>query len=144
LSTLAATNNYVEKILTSMAEVLLVTTASGKIKKVNQAAQDLFGYSESELVGQQIDVLATVGASLQGVSQYPPQQSQINTEVICRAKSGEKLTVSFSCTAISTEIQGISGSGTAVQDFVYIGRDVTDRQRARRRKITQYVTTGIL
>jgi len=76
--------------------------------------------------------------------QNPPQQSQTNTEVICRVKSGEKLTVSFSCTAISTDIQGISGSGAAVQDFVYIGRDVTDRQRARKRKIIQYATTRIL
>ncbi|MEG3894577.1 MULTISPECIES: adenylate/guanylate cyclase domain-containing protein [unclassified Microcoleus] len=144
LSTLAATNNYVEKIITSMAEVLLVTTASGKIKKVNQAAQDLFGYSESELVGQQIDALAAVGASLQAVSQEEPQQSQTNAEVICTAKTGEKLTVSFSCTAIPSEIQGISASSAALQDFVYIGRDVTDRQRARKRKVAQYVTTRIL
>ncbi len=144
LSTLAATNNYVEKIITSMAEVLLVTTSSGKIKKVNQAAQDLFGYSESELVGQQIDTLAAVGESLQAVSQEPPQLSQTNTEVICTAKTGEKLTVSFSCTAIPSEIQGISAFLTAVQDFVYIGRDVTDKQRARKRKIAQYVTTRIL
>ncbi|MEG4277829.1 adenylate/guanylate cyclase domain-containing protein [Microcoleus sp. MON1_C1] len=144
LSTLAATNNYVEKIITSMAEVLLVTTASGKIKKVNQAAQDLFGYSESELVGQQIDTLAAVGSSLQAISQEDSQQSQTHTEVICRGKSGEKLTVSFSCTAISTDIKGVSGSGPALQDFVYIGRDVTDRQRARKRQITQYVTTRIL
>ncbi|MEG3842560.1 adenylate/guanylate cyclase domain-containing protein [Microcoleus sp. herbarium14] len=144
LSTLAATNNYVEKIITSMAEVLLVTTASGKIKKVNQAAQDLFGYSESELVGQQIDVLAAVGESWQTVSQEQPQLSPTNTEVICTAKTGEKLTVSFSCTAIPSEIQGISISSAAVQDFVYIGRDVTDRQRARKRKIAQYVTSRIL
>ncbi|MEG4859429.1 adenylate/guanylate cyclase domain-containing protein [Microcoleus sp. K1-B6] len=143
LSTLAATNNYVEKIITSMAEVLLVTTASGKIKKVNQAAQDLFGYSESELVGQQIDALAAFGSSLQALSQEP-QQLQTNAEVICTAKTGEKLTVSFSCTAISTDIKGFSGSGPALQDFVYIGRDVTDRQRARKRQITQYVTTRIL
>ncbi len=144
LSKLAATNNYVEKIITSMAEVLLVTTATGKIKKVNQAAQDLFGYSESELVGQQIDALAAVGSSLPEVSQEGPEQSQTNAEVICTAKTGEKLTVAFSCTAIPADIKGISGSGTAVQDFVYIGRDVTDRQRARKRKIAQYVTTRIL
>lgn len=143
LSTLAATNNYVEKIITSMAEVLLVTTASGKIKKVNQAAQDLFGYSESELVGQQIDALAAIGESLQ-LGEQPPQQSQTNAEVICTAKTGEKLTVSFSCTAIPSEIQGISVSSAAVQDLVYIGRDVTDRQRARKRKVAQYVTTRIL
>ena len=144
LSTLAATNNYVEKIITSMAEVLLVTTASGKIKKVNQAAQDLFGYTESELVGQQIDALAAEGASLQAVSQQQPQLSQTNTEVICTAKTGEKLTVSFSCTAIPSDMKNISESLAAVQDFVYIGRDVTDKQRARKRKIAQYVTTRIL
>ncbi|MEG4942289.1 adenylate/guanylate cyclase domain-containing protein [Microcoleus sp. F4-D5] len=144
LTTLAATNNYVEKIITSMAEVLLVTTATGKIKKVNQAAQDLFGYSESELVGQQIDALAAVGSSLPAVSQEGPQQSQTNAEVICTAKTGEKLTVAFSCTAIPADIKGISGSWAALQDFVYIGRDVTDRQRARKRKIAQYVTTRIL
>src|SRR6476661_1047278 len=119
LSTLAATNNYVEKIISSMAEVLLVTTASGKIKKVNQAAQDLFGYSESELVGQQIDALAAFGSSLQAVSQEEPQQLQTHAEVICTAKTGVKLTVSFSCTAISTDIKGISGARATVQDLVY-------------------------
>ncbi|MFS8119399.1 MAG: PAS domain S-box protein, partial [Microcoleus sp.] len=144
LSTLAATNNYVEKIITSIAEVLLVTTASGKIKKINQATQDLFGYSESELVGKQINALAADGESLQVVSQQQPQSSQTNVEVICTAKTGEKFTVAFSCTAIPSEIQGISQTMAALQDFVYIGRDVTDRERARKRKLAQYVTTRIL
>ncbi|MBE9183904.1 PAS domain S-box protein [Microcoleus sp. LEGE 07076] len=144
LSTLAATNNYVEKIITSMAEVLFVTTASGKIKKVNQAARNLFGYSESELVGQQIDTIAAEGESLQAVSQEQPQPSQTNVEVVCTAKTGENLTIAFSCTAISSEIQGIYETTAALQDFVYIGRDITDRERARKRKLAQYVTTRIL
>ncbi|NJK65820.1 MAG: PAS domain S-box protein [Microcoleus sp. CSU_2_2] len=144
LSTLAATNNYVEKIITSMAEALLVTTASGKIKKVNQAAQDLFGYSESELVDKQIDVLAAEGESLRAVSQQQPLLSQTNTEVICTAKTGEKLTVAFSCTAIATDIKGIAEARAAANDFLYIGRDVTDIQRARKRKVVQYDTTRIL
>lgn len=144
LSTLAATNNYVEKIITSMVEALLVTTASGKIKKVNQAAQDLFGYSESELVDKQIDILAADGESLRAVSQQQPQLSQTNAEVFCTAKTGEKLTVAFSCTAIATDIKGISEANTTANDFLYIGRDVTDRQRARKRKVVQYATTRIL
>jgi PAS domain S-box-containing protein len=144
LSTLAATNNYVEKIITSMAEALLVTTASGKIKKVNQAAQDLFGYSEPELVDKQIDVLAAEGESLRAVSQQKPQLSQTNAEVICMAKTGEKLTVAFSCTAIATDIKGFSETKSVAKDFLYIGRDVTDRQRARKRQIVQYATTRIL
>ncbi len=142
LDKLAATNNYVEKILTSMAEVLLVTTASGKIKKVNQAARDLFGYSESELVGKQIDAIAAGGESLQALGRQL-QLSQTNAEVICRAKTGERLTVAFSCTAIPTDIKSIYEE-ISVPDFLYIGRDVTDLQRARKRKLVQYVTTRIL
>ena len=143
LSTLASTNKYVEKIITSMAEVLLVTTGTGKIKKVNQAAENLFSYSESELVGRQINAIAQIGESLYTLSQQP-QLSQTNGEVICTAKTGEKLTVAFSCTPIPTEINSISDARTGLQDFLYIGRDVTDRKRASKRKIAQYVTTRIL
>ncbi|MEK0178719.1 MAG: PAS domain S-box protein [Oscillatoriales cyanobacterium] len=143
LSTLAATNNYVEKIITSMAEVLLVTTASGKIKKVNQAAQNLFGYSDSELVGRQINAIAPIGQSLQDLSRQG-ELVQTEAEVICTAKTGEKLTLAFSCTPIPSDIKSISDGGTDFKDFLYIGRDVTERKRASKRKVAQYVTTRIL
>ncbi|XZN91224.1 MAG: adenylate/guanylate cyclase domain-containing protein [Microcoleus sp.] len=143
LSTLAATNNYVEKIITSMAEVLLVTTASGKIKKVNQAAQNLFGYSDSELVGRQINAIAPIGQSLHDLSKQG-ELVQTKGEVICTAKTGEKLTLAFSCTPIPSDIKSISDGTTDLKDFLYIGRDVTDRKRASKRKVAQYVTTRIL
>jgi adenylate cyclase len=142
LSALAATNTYVEKIISSMAEALLVTTASGKIQKVNQAAIDLFGYQEAELVGQQIDAIAAGGESLQAIGQQL-QLSQANAEIICRAKTGEKLTVAFSCTAIPTDFKSISEAIT-VRDFLYVGRDITDIEQARKRKLVQYATTHIL
>jgi PAS domain S-box-containing protein len=143
LSTLASTNKYVEKIITSMAEVLLVTTGTGKIIKVNQAAENLLGYSESELVGRHINAIAEVGESLHTLSQQS-QLSQTKGEVICTAKTGEKLTVAFSCTAIPSDIQSLSDSRIGLQDFLYIGRDITDRKRASKRKVAQYVTTRIL
>lgn len=143
LSTLEATKNYVEKIITSMAEVLLVTTASGKIKKVNQAAQNLFGYSDSELVGQQINAIAPIGQSLYDLSKQR-ELVQTKGEVICTAKTGEKLTLAFSCTPIPSDIKSISDGTTDLKDFLYIGRDVTDRKRASKRKVAQYVTTRIL
>ncbi|WP_341730990.1 adenylate/guanylate cyclase domain-containing protein [Microcoleus sp. EPA2] len=143
LSTLAATNNYVEKIITSMAEVLLVTTASGKIKKVNQAAQNLFGYSDSELVGRQINAIAPIGQSLHDLSKQG-ELVQTKGEVICTAKTGEKLTLAFSCTPIPSDIKSISDGTTELKDFLYIGRDITDRKRASKRKVAQYVTTRIL
>jgi PAS domain-containing protein len=54
ISALAGAKNYIDKIITSMAEALLVTTPAGKIKKINPAAEQLFGYSESELLGNSI------------------------------------------------------------------------------------------
>jgi PAS domain-containing protein len=46
VSSLTASKNYIDKIINSMADALLVTTASGIIKTVNPFAQDLFGYSQ--------------------------------------------------------------------------------------------------
>ena len=54
---LAADSDYIDKIINSLGDVLLVTATSGKIKKVNQAAQQLFGYTESELIGQSISMI---------------------------------------------------------------------------------------
>jgi PAS domain-containing protein len=54
VSSLTASKNYINKIITSMADALLVTTASGIIKTVNPFAQDLFGYNQDELIDQPI------------------------------------------------------------------------------------------
>jgi PAS domain S-box-containing protein len=60
LDALSTSNSYVEAILSSMADALIVTTASGTIKVVNTAAQELFGYQEAELAGQNISTLIDV------------------------------------------------------------------------------------
>ncbi|MBW4569581.1 MAG: hypothetical protein KME31_16605 [Tolypothrix carrinoi HA7290-LM1] len=50
LRTLKASKQYIDQIVTSMADALLVTTLSGNIKKINLAAQALLEYSEAELI----------------------------------------------------------------------------------------------
>ncbi|MCZ0902195.1 PAS domain-containing sensor histidine kinase, partial [Microcoleus sp. HI-ES] len=51
VSALAASNDYIDKVIRSMGDALLVTTTLGTSKTVNQSAQWLFGYSEAELLG---------------------------------------------------------------------------------------------
>ncbi|MFN6465911.1 MAG: PAS domain-containing protein [Nostoc sp. DedVER02] len=46
-----------EKLITSILDILLITNNLGKIKKVNNAAQQLFGFSEEELVNQPISMI---------------------------------------------------------------------------------------
>ncbi|MGQ4649625.1 PAS domain S-box protein [Lyngbya aestuarii] len=125
LNALAASQGYLNKIISSMAEVLLVVTVSGIIKKVNQAAQNLLGYFEFELINQPLSLIITDNNWRHSITE-PGLRSQgeflQRTEVICRTKTGEEITVEFSCSVIDTEI-------TNPPEFVYIGRDISERKQ---------------
>lgn len=119
LKKLALTRDYVAEIIASMADALIVTTNSGFIKTVNPAAETLFGYSPTELRGQAIALLIADDRFLQQAHEGNPS---IATETLCQRKTGEQISVAFSCAAITTEEEST--------DFVYIGRDVTARKQA--------------
>ena len=139
IAALSAAKDYADKIVTSISDALLVTTASGSIKTVNQAAIDLFGYSKSELMNKPISmVIADTNLLLQSSQQCTlPQNFLRNTEVVCQTKTGETVIVAFSCSALQTDAQELP-------DFIYTGRDITDRQRIQQRLAAQYATTCIL
>ena len=127
LSTLEAAKSYTDKIITSMADALLVTDRRGQIQNVNPAAVNLFGYSQdAELIGQPISLLIESGELLpHDWDNHAPSEPTLLTtaEGICRTKRGESIIVSFSIAAIGTELDDYG-------DLVYIGRDITERQRA--------------
>lgn len=123
--TLAASQAYIDKVITYMADALIVSTASGNIKTVNRASLELFGYTEAEIICQST-------AKLIREPKYLPQNINLpllyqgdlwnDVELVCRTKSGEEITVAFSCSAIRTK----AGSP---QEFVYVGRNITQRKR---------------
>ena len=125
LSALKTSKNYINKIIVSMKDVLFVTTNSGKIKTTNPAAENLFGYTEAELLDRPISLIIPDTNFLQESSQIAPsavQETLQSVEVNCRNKSGEEVAIEFCCSAIETEHEGS-------QNFVYIGRDITERKR---------------
>lgn len=126
LSALAASKDYIDKIIKSMGDALLVTTTAGTIKTVNQSAQFLFGYSEGELIGESISLITDEDKLLsQARHRYILCQGELSNfdiKLLCRKKTKQEIWVEFSCSAIQTEIQGL-------HDFVYIGRDITERNR---------------
>lgn len=124
-SNLAASQTYIDKVITYMADALIVSTASGNIKTVNRATLELFGYTEAEIIGQSTAKLIQEPKYLpQNINLPPFYQGDLwyEIELICRTKSGEEITVAFSCSAIST-------TAGSLQDFVYVGRDITQRKR---------------
>jgi PAS domain S-box-containing protein len=132
LSALEATKAYIEKIVTSMADALLVTTELGTIKTVNQATQALLEYDEDELIGQSISqVLGQENAAFLAEREHLSSEP---IEVTCRTKIGETVIIAFSCSTIETDIEG-------VQNSIYIGRDITERKRSQRRLAVQLATT---
>ncbi|MGK7922899.1 MAG: ATP-binding protein [Trichodesmium sp.] len=125
LSALTASEDYINKIITSMADALFVTTNSGVIKTVNHAAEILFEYQKEELVGQNISMIIPQEKLLHKARQkHLLLEGKISpdVELICQNKSGEKIIVEFSCSVIQTNIEGI-------ENFVYIGRDITERKK---------------
>jgi diguanylate cyclase (GGDEF)-like protein/PAS domain S-box-containing protein len=144
---LSTARDYIDKIIHSLGDVLLVTTASGTIKKVNQAAGYLFGYTESELIGKSISAIAINSELLRQFSQRPPEvksESWHQVKVICQTKTGSKLTLAFSCSTIETNTDSQHADSESIQDFVYIGRDITEQQRTKKRQATQYAVARIL
>ncbi len=140
LSALTTSKTYIERIVTSMVDALLVTTAAGIIKTVNQAALHLLGYDQAELMGQPISkIIADDNFLLQAIQPATSAADDrfYEVEVMCLTKIGEKVSVSFSCSAIQSGVPGL-------QDFIYIGRDITERQRNQQRLLSQYTTSHIL
>jgi two-component system sensor histidine kinase VicK len=125
LSALAASKDYIDKVIRSMGDALLVTTTLGIIKTVNQSAQGLFGYSEAELIGHPLSIIVVEEKLLyQARHRYILSQKELlrELEVVCTTKTGEEIWVEFSCSAIQTELEGL-------YDFIYIGRDITERKQ---------------
>ncbi len=146
LNALTASKNYIDRIVTAIADALIVTTPDQTIKTINHATEILFGYTQAELIDQPLSRLILnadpLFAELAAAIQTEGVLSR-NIEVECQTKQGAKLNVAFSCSLIQTEAQGESDH-RLTQDIVYIGRDITERHRTQQRLAAQYAIARIL
>ncbi|MBD2776885.1 PAS domain S-box protein [Iningainema sp. BLCCT55] len=137
-SVLTAYQNYMEQVFTVMADALIVTTQTGEIKKVNRATVELFGYSEEELLNQPISLIIEDKLLQRAIQQRNLFENYLqNVEVVCRTKKKEKLLIAFSCSVICKTLDDL-------EEIVYIGRDITARERRQQRNGAQYTITRIL
>ncbi|MEH2251064.1 MAG: ATP-binding protein [Nostoc sp.] len=133
LRNLKASKQYIDQIVTSIADALLVTTLSGKIKKINLAAQVLLEYDEVELLGQsmtkvirEVNNSPLITGDIEKINiLHNPYINPLGNEVetICYTKSGKTIPIAFSSSIVKTEIEHFQG-------YVYILRDMTERKQA--------------
>ena len=128
-----------DQVITAIADALFITNNLGKIKKVNIAAQKLFGFSEEELINQPISLIIDEEQVVRkAIHQHSFLQKNLqDLEVVCRTKTREKRLIAFSCSVIPKKIKGL-------EEIVYIGRDITARQQREQRTSAQYAITRIL
>ncbi|MCX9013111.1 MAG: PAS domain S-box protein [Candidatus Methanoperedens sp.] len=118
--------DYVENIIRSMFDTLVVATPDGTIQKVNKAICDLLGYRSEELIGRPVDILFSDEA-LQPESSWLDELlkkgSIINIEKTYLTKDGRKIPVLFSVSTMCDDEGNILG-------IVCVAKDVTERKLA--------------
>jgi PAS domain S-box-containing protein len=117
----SCSSNYLDNIIKSLRDILLIITSSKRIKIVNIAIQNLLEYSKEELIGQPISVIFCEQNELIEANESNKLLNEVvkNFEVVCQTKTGKKVAIAFSKSIIQTDSQG-------AQDFIYIGREITN------------------
>jgi diguanylate cyclase (GGDEF)-like protein/PAS domain S-box-containing protein len=115
--------DYVDSILASMNDAIVVTANDGTIKRVNKATAHLLGYEEQELVGTTIDFIVNTHKSGTLVDKQP---SGVPREAFFESKFGESIPVSYTCSFLG-------GKEAESGDRIYAAQNITERRRAEKR-----------
>jgi diguanylate cyclase (GGDEF)-like protein/PAS domain S-box-containing protein len=117
------TKNYLDTVLNSLSDAVLVTAPDGTVKSCNQAAQELLGFSAAELIGKPL--IGFIDEAHRAAFD-PSHEAQEARETVLRTATGQTIPVSMASSAISTEDPQFQGS-------IYVARNITERKRAERR-----------
>ena len=115
--------DYVDSILASMNDAIIVTGSDGTIKRVNKATTHLLGFEEQELLGTSIDHIVNTRKSGTLVDQKP---SGLPREAFFESKLGESIPVSYTCSFLG-------GKEAESGDRIYAAQNITERRRAEKR-----------
>ncbi|WP_168160103.1 putative bifunctional diguanylate cyclase/phosphodiesterase [Steroidobacter denitrificans] len=117
------TKNYLNTVLNSMNDAVLVTSTDGTVRRINDAAVRLFGYSEPEISGQPFVNL--IAENERAAFSLETAVTETRESVIA-ARNGQTIPVSLSCAPLAAEDPQFQG-------MIFVVRNITDRKRAERR-----------
>ena len=127
---------YVDDILESMSELLVVTDPHLDIQRVNRAVQEQLGYTAQELVGQSLGILFAepiVGAEIAS----PPENVLGVHEHVLATKQGQRTTVHWA----GSELLDPSG---VLQGVVCAAVNITERKLAEQQLRASLVEKEVL
>ena len=121
LKTTTVSKSYLDNIIASMIDPLVVINLNLVIVKVNQVTINLLGYTENELLGRSIKFLLTEDTRFI-VDRLLRDELIENLELSYLTKTGEQIPVSFSASLM----QDSTGKN---QGIVCVARDITEQKR---------------
>jgi PAS domain S-box-containing protein len=116
LSRTTVSKAYLDSIIHSMVEALVVTAPDGTIRTANPAASALFGVKREEILGRPVAEFIAIG-------DLDPDELVYNRETTIRARSGVEIPVSLSRSVVRAADGGIQG-------IACVAQDITARKRA--------------
>ena len=128
--------NYLDVVLNSMTDAVLVTSPDGHITRANDAAVQLFGWPEGELVGRDVAALMAAEERRNFVLERAVRETR---EFIIRTRDGDTVPVSLSGSTIVSpkspppEVEADAGPAPLFEGCIFVARDITERKRAERR-----------
>ncbi len=126
LSKTLVSKNYLDSILESMADSVVVIDSEHKIKTINLATLELLGHSEEEIVGRPFSTI--LEEDLDNVYRDCMDDELLNFgrfdnhETHYMTKTGDKIPIMLSASMIGNEESGPAG-------VVYSAKDIRERKR---------------
>lgn len=115
--------DYVDSVLSSMNEAIIVTSPDGVITRVNAATSRMLGYEEKELIGHHVDLIVD---QQKGGTLKTDTHAGVPREAFLMSREGDRIPISYTSSSID-----------AVGDFlghrVYAAQNITERRKAEQR-----------
>jgi diguanylate cyclase (GGDEF)-like protein/PAS domain S-box-containing protein len=115
--------DYLDKVLASMHEAIIVTSADGRIKRVNDATARMLDYSAEELLDQPLEMIVDKRKSRVFEADSP---SGIPREGFLLTKDGESIPVSYTASVLE-------GDDNHAEGHIFAAQNITERRRAEQR-----------
>ena len=115
--------DYVDNVLSSMNDAVIVTAEDGAITHCNEAALRLTGFTETQLLGMPVSTLVTPAGREKFVNTEPSGQPR---EAHFLTADGSDIPVSWTCSKIETDDPLLGGR-------IYTAQNITERKRSEQR-----------
>ncbi len=119
---------YVDDILASMIDTLIVMNPDGTIRTVNRATLDLLGYAEHELIGKQASILMPMEAEKSFL--HLLREATTNSQFSIQGKEVPYFTKDGRSLPMLTSGASMKNSEGKIEGIVFVAQDISARKDA--------------